>query len=572
MRLALEFRADAVSLFENVGADWTLIEESSIGSPATPGELDAAMLRLVGLSRKIGEAGAPPIEIWLPAERILTLELDHPDQGADPGPLIEAALVDASPAPLSELFIAHIARPGGVSVAAVEAVVVEDALSYARKWGVYPVRVTTDRRARAALAAFPEGPDFDAGEGIAPAPVLGDPAGDAAMKPLSDNKGAILAETTAAPVGSADRRLKPALLGAAALAIAVVGFFIFRGDSPPPPATTPAAPIIAPAELAAPAPPLAPRLAVPFITVEAGGGEGTSLAAATTLPSPRRAAAPSSMDNGGVEPSADPQAGRPIHAEEPDLAVGPRTRPGGSMRIRDATQTPEPPEVAEAPAEIGTSAIEATPADAETSTETPQDGLAGLETALAQVMTLPLPRPGPVAAEAATDTESITSEAEIEAAEAGDEPGPPGPGAVARSPSPGPRPDALDMTPSERIATQSPTPKKRPKSIRPRVPAAAIAAGEPNVREIAAPRRPPPQGAGVANAATLRDVIRLSDMNLLGVFGSAKSRRALLRLPSGQVLRVSQGTVVEGWVVSRIDATSLRITRGGDARTLELAR
>ncbi|MFV0474812.1 MAG: hypothetical protein ACK5MQ_11495, partial [Pikeienuella sp.] len=167
--------------------------------------------------------------------------------------------------------------------------------------------------------------------------------------------------------------------------------------------------------------------------------------------------------------------------------------------------------------------------------------------------------------EATTTAENAAPEDAAEAAEA------PGPGAVIRAPAPRGRPAALDMTPSERIATRSPTPNKRPRSIRPRESTAA-AIGARGVREVAAPRRPPPQGPGIANAATLRDVISLGEMNLLGVFGAGGSRRALLRLPDGQVLRVTRGTVVDGWVVSRIDASSMRITRGGRAKVLNLAQ
>lgn len=128
------------------------------------------------------------------------------------------------------------------------------------------------------------------------------------------------------------------------------------------------------------------------------------------------------------------------------------------------------------------------------------------------------------------------------------------------------------MTPSDRIATLSPSPSPRPNTIRKRVAPVAVEIGAKGVREVRAPKRPAPRGPGVANAATLKGAIQLEDMNLLGVFGADGARRALLRLADGQVLRVSRGTVVEGWVVSRIDATSMRITRGGEARVLDLVQ
>ena len=61
-------------------------------------------------------------------------------------------------------------------------------------------------------------------------------------------------------------------------------------------------------------------------------------------------------------------------------------------------------------------------------------------------------------------------------------------------------------------------------------------------------------------------------MNLIGVFGSGANRRALLRLANGDVMRVTKGTVVEGWTISRIDKASMRITKGGQSQTLSVVR
>ncbi|MEX2520421.1 MAG: hypothetical protein WD969_13940 [Paracoccaceae bacterium] len=569
MRLALEFRADALSLLQNNGGEWALIEEISIGSPPSPAALDGAMPRMIKRCREIGGGTIPPLEIWLPTERILVLEFGAPDDGEDPTSLIAAALTNASPAPVSELIVAHAPWRGGIAVAAVESVVVEEVLSYALEWGFEPARMTTNPRARTALAAFPGGPDFTPQEQIAH---LSGEAAAEAPPPEPRLKDRVIAGALAQSARLTGRRLTWALLGAGALAVAALAFLVFPGDQPEP--------VITPSVLAAPAPLSAP-LREPAFTVGAAGAT-TVIGAAPGLPTPRRVVVPAQMENGGAGPTADAQARQPTHAGEPALAAAPTSAPGGSVRVRDASETPEPPDAADAPAEIETpqeTPVE-TPVEAPAAAaETPRDAMAALATALAQVATPPTPRPATIGARqetaAAPDTVAAPVTAPVIAqitAEEIDQSGPPGPGAVGRAPAPGPRPDALDMTPSARIATLSPTPKRRPKSIRPRVPSAAIAAGEPNVREVAAPRRPPPQGAGVASAATLRDAIPLSDMNLLGVFGSSKSRRALLRLSSGQVLRVSQGTVVEGWVISRIDATSMRITRGGDARTLELVR
>lgn len=143
----------------------------------------------------------------------------------------------------------------------------------------------------------------------------------------------------------------------------------------------------------------------------------------------------------------------------------------------------------------------------------------------------------------------------------------PGPGSVLRAPQPVHRPAALDMTPSELAVLTAPAPGHRPASIKPR-PKPIVA----NTRTASAPNRGRPSGPGLSRAATLKDVIPLDDLNLLGTFGQGKSRRALLRMPSGEIVRVSRGDVVQGWVVGKIEILSMRITRGGEARTLPLAR
>ena len=124
------------------------------------------------------------------------------------------------------------------------------------------------------------------------------------------------------------------------------------------------------------------------------------------------------------------------------------------------------------------------------------------------------------------------------------------------------------MTPSTLAALSAPTPGPRPKSIRARLSKEVRGSAQ----SVPRASRSRPAGPGVANAATLKDAIELSAMNLLGVFGKQGSRRALLRLPSGEVMRVSRGAVVDGWVVARIDKTSMRITRGGEAQTLNVLR
>jgi type IV pilus biogenesis protein PilP len=54
------------------------------------------------------------------------------------------------------------------------------------------------------------------------------------------------------------------------------------------------------------------------------------------------------------------------------------------------------------------------------------------------------------------------------------------------------------------------------------------------------------------------------------VFASGNDRTALLRLPDGRVTRVRRGDNVEGWTVSSIDDSTVRLTGRSGARTLRV--
>jgi hypothetical protein len=146
----------------------------------------------------------------------------------------------------------------------------------------------------------------------------------------------------------------------------------------------------------------------------------------------------------------------------------------------------------------------------------------------------------------------------------------PGPGSVVSAPKPGKRPDSLDMTPGIGAVAAAPSALSRPKSIKPRP--KAVARNTSSAKSVRAPSRGKPTGRGLANVATLKGAITLDRASLLGVFGTAKNRRALLRMSDGRMKRVSQGEVIDGWVISRIQATSMRMTRGSEVRNLNLIR
>ena len=79
-----------------------------------------------------------------------------------------------------------------------------------------------------------------------------------------------------------------------------------------------------------------------------------------------------------------------------------------------------------------------------------------------------------------------------------------------------------------------------------------------------------PARARVGQVATIEDGINLGDVSLIGIFGKSSARRALIRLPQGRIIRVSNGGKIRGWTVSAISDDAVRIQRRGENRVLRL--
>ncbi|MBY4892572.1 hypothetical protein KUL25_07320 [Rhodobacteraceae bacterium N5(2021)] len=123
--------------------------------------------------------------------------------------------------------------------------------------------------------------------------------------------------------------------------------------------------------------------------------------------------------------------------------------------------------------------------------------------------------------------------------------------AVARSLMPRTRPGNI----AQIVASADRTPTEAPTAVA----AAAVAAG-PSI----------PSNADVSRAATERNAIRLRNVNLIGVSGSASDRRALVRLASGRFVRVTVGDRLDGGRVAAIGETTLQYVRSGRTVTLEI--
>lgn len=97
------------------------------------------------------------------------------------------------------------------------------------------------------------------------------------------------------------------------------------------------------------------------------------------------------------------------------------------------------------------------------------------------------------------------------------------------------------------------------------------------VAAVAVPRtqtRTPkiPTATTVARAATEQNVIALRRINLIGVYGSPSSRRALVRMANGRYKKVKVGDRLDGGRVTAIGDSELRYTKSGRSVALKMPR
>ncbi|MDA8739617.1 hypothetical protein N9M73_00530 [Rhodobacteraceae bacterium] len=81
-----------------------------------------------------------------------------------------------------------------------------------------------------------------------------------------------------------------------------------------------------------------------------------------------------------------------------------------------------------------------------------------------------------------------------------------------------------------------------------------------------------PSNALVRKQATLKRVLDLRQVNLIGVFGTKSTRRALIRLKSGRRVMVEVGDRLDGGRVAAIAKNELRYIKSGENITLSLPR
>ncbi|MCP4819985.1 MAG: hypothetical protein GY883_12405, partial [Shimia sp.] len=81
-----------------------------------------------------------------------------------------------------------------------------------------------------------------------------------------------------------------------------------------------------------------------------------------------------------------------------------------------------------------------------------------------------------------------------------------------------------------------------------------------------------PTTASVARQATIQNAINLKKINLIGVYGTASNRRALVRLSSGRYKKVQVGDRIDGGKVAAIGEGELRYIKSGKNITLKMPK
>lgn len=112
----------------------------------------------------------------------------------------------------------------------------------------------------------------------------------------------------------------------------------------------------------------------------------------------------------------------------------------------------------------------------------------------------------------------------------------------------------------EEAAAAPPPPDDTPEPANDPTPAVTVPLRVPDI----------PTSAGVAATATDENALRLNRVNLIGVYGSASNRRALVRLASGRYVKVQVGDTVDGGRVAAIGDGELVYVKGSRTITLTM--
>lgn len=95
-----------------------------------------------------------------------------------------------------------------------------------------------------------------------------------------------------------------------------------------------------------------------------------------------------------------------------------------------------------------------------------------------------------------------------------------------------------------------------------------VADAEPDSTPVAAPAIP--TAANVASEATVANALNLREINLIGIYGTPNSRRALVRLSNGRYVKVKVGDKLDGGQVTSISGSRLTYQRGSRTYALDV--
>ncbi len=132
---------------------------------------------------------------------------------------------------------------------------------------------------------------------------------------------------------------------------------------------------------------------------------------------------------------------------------------------------------------------------------------------------------------------------------------------------------------TELAVASSRLPSRRPANFDAIVASAQISASDGSVvsapgdpePEPTAPRAPSiPTSASVAAQATTENAINLREINVIGIYGTSNTRRALVRLANGRYVRVQVGDRLDGGQVTSISASQLTYQKGNRVFKLDV--
>lgn len=129
---------------------------------------------------------------------------------------------------------------------------------------------------------------------------------------------------------------------------------------------------------------------------------------------------------------------------------------------------------------------------------------------------------------------------------------------------------AVEAALAEAQTTPEPAPEPQPQAQVEPAPDPTAEVEEPELSSNGVPNMPTTRT--VAKKATIANALDLGDINLIGVFGSSANRRALVRMPTGRLVKVQVGDRLDGGRVAAIGDNELSYVKKGRTYVLKMIR